>query len=192
MARAGLTPQRVVDEASRLCDAKGFDALSLAAVAQSFKVSTPSLYKHIAGLDELRRLVALSAVDELAERLRAATIGRSQGEAVRALFRAFRGYAHDHPGRYTALQRAPHPEDAEAQAVFARPVEVIASVLRGFDIPEDRMVHTIRVLRSAMHGFIDLETHGGFGLPESVDESYTLLVEATVRMLRSWPQAKET
>ena len=191
MARAGLTPERVVDQASLLCDEKGFDALTLSAVAQRFGVSTPSLYKHVAGLDELRRRVAFAAVDELAERLRAAAIGRSREPALHALFTAYRAYAHEHPGRYTALQRTPRPEDAEGRAVFARPVEVIASVLRGFDIPEDRMIHTIRVLRSAMHGFIDLETHGGFGLPESVDESYALLVEGFVRMLGRWPDAKE-
>lgn len=187
MARAGLTPELVVAEASRLCDEKGFDALSLAAVAKRFGVATPSLYKHVAGLDELHRRVALAAVDDLTERLSAATVGRSRGRAVHALFDAYRGYAHEHPGRYTALQRAPRLNDPEAQAEFARPVEVIASVLRGFDIPQERMVHTIRVLRSALHGFIDLETHGGFGMPESVDESYTLLVEGFVRVLQQWP-----
>lgn len=128
---------------------------------------------------------------DLIERLSAASVGRSRGRAVHALFGAYRGYAHEHPGRYTALQRAPRLEEPDAQAEFARPVEVIASVLRGFDIPEERMVHTIRALRSALHGFIDLETHGGFGMPESVDESYTLLVEGFVRVLEQWPDRGE-
>lgn len=191
MPRAGLTPETVVTEASLLCDEQGYGALSLSMVAKRLGVAAPSLYKHVPGLDELRRRVALAAVSDLSERLRAAAVGLSRGAAVRALFAAFRTYAHEHPGRYTALQRqAPPPEETETYAAFARPVEVIASVLRGFDIPEDRLVHVIRALRSALHGFIDLETHGGFQMPESLDESYTLLVDGFVRILEQWPDAE--
>ncbi|HJE58118.1 MAG TPA: TetR/AcrR family transcriptional regulator [Nocardiopsis listeri] len=193
MPRAGLTPEVVVTEASRLCDEQGYEALSLAALAKRLGVATPSLYKHVPGLDELRRRVALAAVADLTERLSAAAVGLSRGAAVRALFTAFRTYAHDHPGRYTALQReAPPPEEPETYAAFARPVEVIASVLRGFDIPEDHVVHVIRALRSALHGFIDLEAHGGFQMPESLDESYTLLVDGFVRVLEQWPRTEGT
>ncbi|WP_067607558.1 TetR/AcrR family transcriptional regulator [Nocardiopsis listeri] len=193
MPRAGLTPEVVVTEASRLCDEQGYEALSLAAVAKRLGVATPSLYKHVPGLDELRRRVALAAVSDLSERLRTAAVGLSRGAAVRALFAAFRTYAHEHPGRYTALQReAPPPKEAETYAAFARPVEVIASVLRGFDIPDDRLVHVIRALRSALHGFIDLETHGGFQMPENLDESYTLLVDGFVRILEQWPETRGT
>ncbi|MBR8744582.1 TetR/AcrR family transcriptional regulator [Nocardiopsis sp. MG754419] len=192
MPRAGLTPEVVAAEASQVCDEQGFDALSLAAVAKRLGVATPSLYKHVAGLDALRRLVVLATVEELTERMREAAVGRSRGAAVRALFAAYRDFAHEHPGRYAALQRAPSPEDHEASATFARALEVISSVLRGFAIPEERSVHVIRVLRSTMHGFIDLETQGGFGLPESLDESYTLMVEGFVRLLEQWPDTKET
>jgi hypothetical protein len=67
------------------------------------------------------------------------------------------------------------------------PVAVLAAVLRGFGITEDRSVHAIRALRSALHGFVDLEVQGGFGLPEDVDESFALLVEGFVRAYRDWP-----
>ncbi|MET9711753.1 TetR/AcrR family transcriptional regulator [Nocardiopsis alba] len=189
MPRAGLTPESVVAEAARLCDEDGFDSLSPAVLARRLGVATPSLYKHVAGLDELRRRVALASVTELADRLRSAVTGRSGAEAVHALSLAYRKYAHERPGCYTSLQRAPRPEDAEAHAVFARPVEVIASVLQGFAIPEERMVHTIRTLRSSLHGFVDLEINGGFGLPEDVDESFALLVDGIVLLLeRRHPQ----
>jgi len=176
----------VTAEAASLIDERGFDALSLAALAKRLGVATPSLYKHVDGLDGLLREVSLLAVSELAERLRSAAVGRSGPGAVRALFDAYRRYALEHPGRYASIQRAPAPSDTEAQAGFARPVEVIAAVLRGFSIPEARMVHTIRALRSAVHGFVDLETRGGFGLPEDVDESFAVLVEGFVRALEGW------
>ncbi|MBQ1084029.1 TetR/AcrR family transcriptional regulator [Nocardiopsis sp. B62] len=191
MPRAGLTPVVVTAEAASLVDERGFDSLSLAALAKRLGVATPSLYKHVDGLDGLRREVSLLAVGELAERLRSAATGRSGPDALRALFDAHRRYALEYPGRYVSIQRAPAPTDTEARATFARPVEVIAAVLRGFAIPERQMVHTIRALRSAVHGFVDLETHGGFGLPEDVDESYAVLVEGFVRALDNWPGRDE-
>ncbi|WP_026119834.1 TetR/AcrR family transcriptional regulator [Nocardiopsis ganjiahuensis] len=187
MPRAGLTPDLVVAEASRLSDEKGFEALSLAAVAKRFGVATPSLYKHVDGLTGLRREVSLRAVTELGDRLQGAAVGRSGPDAVRALFGAYRAYAHEHPGGYAATQRGAAPTDHEAYAAFARPVEVIAAVLRGFDIPEARMVHTIRALRSAVHGFVDLEAHGGFRMPEDIDESYDVLVEGFIHVLERRP-----
>lgn len=187
MPRAGLTPDLVVAEASRLSDEKGFEALSLAAVAKRFGVATPSLYKHVDGLTGLRREVSLRAVTELGDRLQHAAVGQSGPDALRALFTAYRAYAHEHPGGYTATQRGAAPADREAYAAFARPVEVIAAVLRGFDIPEGRMVHTIRALRSAVHGFVDLEAHGGFKMPEDIDQSYDVLVEGFIRSLERRP-----
>ena len=44
-------------------------------------------------------------------------------------------------------------------------------------------MHVIRGLRSALHGFVDLEITGGFGLPEDVEASFALLVEVFVRTL---------
>ncbi|HIY41557.1 MAG TPA: WHG domain-containing protein, partial [Candidatus Nocardiopsis merdipullorum] len=71
--------------------------------------------------------------------------------------------------------------------VSTDPVEVLSSVLRGFAIPEEQHVHVIRGLRSALHGFVDLEITGGFGLPEDVDTSFALLVEVFVRTLSDRP-----
>lgn len=90
-----------------------------------------------------------------------------------------RDYARRAPARYLATQKAanPHdPADAELAAVSAETVEVAAGVLRGYPIPEGRHVDAIRALRSAVHGFVLLEVQGGFGLPESVDDSFETLI----------------
>ena len=58
-ARAGLDSAAVVRAAADLADAKGIDALTLGEVAARLGVRTPSLYNHIAGLDGLRRDLAL-------------------------------------------------------------------------------------------------------------------------------------
>src|SRR2546429_316210 len=65
MPRAGLTPERIISAAATVADEVGLDRLTLAAVAQRCGVSLPGLYKHVSGLDEVRRGIALLAVREL-------------------------------------------------------------------------------------------------------------------------------
>jgi len=77
MPRAGLTPQRVVQEAGAVADATGLDRLTLAAVADRFGVAIPSLYKHVNGLDGLRRDLAVLATRELTAVLSRAAVGRA-------------------------------------------------------------------------------------------------------------------
>ncbi|MFL1381484.1 MULTISPECIES: TetR/AcrR family transcriptional regulator [unclassified Nocardiopsis] len=187
MPRVGLTPELVVAEAARLVDEEGWEALSLAAVAKRFGVAVPSLYKHVEGLPGLRSRIALLAANEIGEAVQRAAVGRSGADALRSCADAYRAYAHAHPGRYAALQGLPRVVAATEVKLDTDPVAVLAAVLRGFGIDEDRSVHAIRALRSALHGFVDLEVQGGFGLPEDVDESFALLVEGFVRAYRDWP-----
>ena len=185
MPRAGLTREAVTSVAIDLVDdggTAGFDRLTLAAVAGRAGVAVPSLYKHVSSLDDLRRLVATASVAELTRVLAAATIGRAGPDAVRAAADAIRSFAHQHPGRYAATQVAPSSDPADAQLV-ARADEtltVLAGVMRGFGLPDDELVDAIRMLRSAVHGFITLELGGGFGLPDDLDRSYAVLIDGVI------------
>lgn len=187
MPRVRLTPQLVAQEAARLSDDEGFPELTLSKVARRFGVAVPSLYKHVDNLAGLRLEVALLGVTELGDRLREAAVGRSGADALRAVADAYRRYALTHPGRHAAIQQAPALAGTGMLPVSAGPVEVLSSVLRGFAVPEDQHVHAIRGIRSALHGFVNLEVAGGFGLPEDVDTSFALLVEVFVRTLNDWP-----
>lgn len=189
MPRVGLSREAVVDLAVDLVDADGYATLTLAAVAGRAGVAVPSLYKHIGSLAALRSAVALVGVRELSRRSAAATVGLSGDAALRALGREIRAFSLSHPGLSTAAQVAPDP-DAEgglelAQAA-ADAVAIVAAVLRGFDLPDDRSVDAIRATRSAIHGFVALEAGGGFGMPDDVDRSFEALLDmlvAGVRML---------
>jgi AcrR family transcriptional regulator len=178
--RAGLTPQRVVDAALAIVDESGVEALTLAKVAERTGVASPSLYKHVAGLPALRRLVKLRALAEFDEAIRAATIGRSGEQALRALAIAYRGYLRAHPHRYPFLEVAPAPGDPEDQAMAARVVEVPFAALRGYGLTGSAAVHATRCLRAAVHGFARLEATGGFGLPEDIETTFGHLVDMVV------------
>jgi AcrR family transcriptional regulator len=187
MPRAGLTPQRVVQEAGVVADAAGLDRLTLAAVAERFGVAIPSLYKHVDGLDGLRRDLAVLAVRELAAALSRAAVGRAGRDALHAMAGAYRAYASAHPGRYAASVRAPAPGDAEHLAAAEDALAVFRAVLAGYGIAGADAIDAIRGLRAAMHGFVALEAAGGFGLPQSVDASYRRLVDALDTALTAWP-----
>lgn len=185
MARAGLHTDEVVRAGARLVDAEGLEALTLARLASDLGVRPPSLYAHVAGLEDLRRRIGAHGALELAGELQAAAAGRADGDALAAVAQAYRDYARAHAGSYEALQRAPDSSDAYGSAAATRVVQVVLAVLRGYGLDGDDAIHAARAIRSALHGFVSLEREGGFGLPLALDESYSRLVTVLDRGLRA-------
>src|SRR5215216_3170547 len=122
--------------------------------------------------------MAVRGLRELARLLGRAAIGRSGDAALVALARAYRDFARAHPGLYAAAQRAPDRADPEWNALSAEVVGIVVAVLASYGLAGDDAIHAVRGLRSLMHGFVSLETGGGFGLPLNLDESYARLVHA--------------
>lgn len=180
MPRAGLDADAVVRAAAELADAEGLEAVTLARLAQELGVRSPSLYAHVDGLEDLRRRIGALGARELATVLGAAAAGRAGRDALAAVAHAYRAYAVEHPGRYAALQRAPAPGQTEdAQAA----VGVVLAVLCGYELDGDAAIHAARAIRSALHGFVVLETGGGFGIPLGVTESFDYLIAVLDRGL---------
>lgn len=189
MPRAGLNPDLVARTAADVADAHGWHELTLSAVATRLGVRQPSLYKHVASLAALRRAVSLLAVTELGERLTLAVAGRAGADALTPLAGAYRDYAHEHPGRYAASVIAPTADDDEHIQVSQAILVTLAAVLRGYGINDDAdhedALHEIRALRALLHGFVALESSGGFALALDLDESFHRLVEGFDAVLRA-------
>jgi AcrR family transcriptional regulator len=173
--RAGLSPDAVVDAAIDVLDQRGLDGLTLAAVADHAGVAAPSLYKHVESLAALRARVGARLLAEMTERLATAVMGRSGDEAVTALMHAYRGYVLQHPRRYAAVPPDPL-HDPALKAAGARLLDVVVAVLRSYGLEKAEAIHTTRCLRAAVHGFASIETSGGFGMSENVDETYDRLI----------------
>lgn len=187
MPRAGLSRAIVVREAATVADEVGWEQLTLASVAERLGVRLPSLYKHVEGLDGLRRDVSALAAGELAERLRDATVGRAGTEALHALCGAYREYVKTHPGRYQATIRAPDADDTDLLAAAAAILRTVYAVLAAYDLAGDDAVDATRALRAALHGFASLETAGGFGMPQDVERSFIRMVAGMDAALVAWP-----
>lgn len=179
--KRGLSVDDVVDAARVLADERGLNAMSLTAVADRVGVATPSLYNHVGGLAELRRLLALEAARELGQRFATAAAQQRGADALRAVAVAYRAFAREHPGLYEALLPAPGPgEDDELAAAMAQPVALLADVLQDLGAESSQAVHLIRALRSTLHGFVTLERDYGFGIPVDVDESFDTAVDIVI------------
>lgn len=180
MPRAGLSRAAVVDAALALVDADGPAALTLAAVAARTGVATPSLYKHVGSLTDLRNLLAVRILDEFTAATTTAVLGLSGDAALEGLMRAYHRYVVTHPHRYALLPQAPDPDPAVAAAAD-RFVELCFAVLRGYGLDDDEIVHATRITRATMHGFAVLHASGGFGLPQDVDATLDRLIATVVR-----------
>jgi AcrR family transcriptional regulator len=191
MPRAGLSETRVVEEGERIADEVGLEHLTLAALAERLGVRQPSLYKHIAGTDGLRRSIALRAKQELAGVLGRAAVGRARGEAITAMARAYRAWAHEYPGRYAAAQRASVVGDVDDEIASVALVQVAFDVMAGYELRDNDAVDAIRALRAALHGFVTLEAGGGFGMPVDIDRSFERLVDGLATAFAGWSTDSE-
>lgn len=189
MPRQGLNPDVLARVAAELADRDGLAAVTVSAVAREVDVRPASLYAHVAGTDALRTAVALLALKELATAASDAVAGRSGRDALTGLAEAYRAYAHDHPGRYAAC-RVPLDHETAMHSAGPRHSLLVASILRGYAVPEDEHVHAVRLLGATIHGFIDLDGAGSFGhsVPPS-DGSWERMLERLDAALRSWPSS---
>jgi AcrR family transcriptional regulator len=170
----------VVQTAIQIADANGFEAVTLAAVAEQLGIRIPSLYNHVAGLMGLRSLMSLWAVRELEDRLRRAAVGKAGADAILSMADTYRDFAHAHPGVYRTTLRAASPDEPELVTAAQETLEVLFAALRPYDLNTEDTLHTIRALRSVLHGFVDLEISGGFGMALDRDESYHRLIRAFI------------
>ncbi len=185
MPREGLSPEVVTEAAAAIVDAHGLAALTLARLAARLSVAPPSLYKHIGGQDDLIHRVSTLSLRRLNDELTTAAMARSGREALSSIAHAYRRFAIEHAGLYTLTQGALRPDSGAQQAEAQRVLKVFDAVISSYGVPDGLSVHATRVIRASLHGFVDIEARGGFGLPQSVDDSFDLIVEAAHAWLRS-------
>lgn len=186
MPRAGLSPEIVVAEAGRILDSDSTTPLTLAALAERLGVKIPSLYKHVAGLPALQRSLTVRAKRSLGDVMLEAAAGRSGSDALASVANAYRGWAREHPGQYPLTEIAGDATDAENVAASRRVLDLLLAILRSYDLDGDDALDAIRFVRATLHGFVSLETGGGFGMPLDIDRSFARLVAATTAALAGW------
>ncbi|MEW2116829.1 TetR/AcrR family transcriptional regulator [Streptomyces sp. NPDC005474] len=187
MARAGLTTERLTRAGADLADEVGFDHVTASELARRFDVKVASLYSHVKNTQDLKTRIALLALEELADQAADAVAGRAGKDALTAFANVYRDYGREHPGRAAATRMRLDPETAAASA-GVRHAQMTRAILRGYDLTEPDQTHAVRLLGSVFHGYVSLETAGGFShsAPDS-DETWTRTLDALDALLRNWP-----
>lgn len=163
MPRMGLTPDKVVAAAAQLADEIGLDALSLSKLAATLGVRVPSLYKHIGGLEDLRRRIGARAAIDLTTAVEGAAHGKAGQDALFAAAAAYRRYAAANYGSYQAFSLR--------SAGYAHRGTAVDTVLRraaaDYGLAPDDAKQAGYAIRAALHGFVVLEADGGFGTADT-------------------------
>ncbi|MDX1416570.1 MAG: TetR-like C-terminal domain-containing protein [Candidatus Promineifilaceae bacterium] len=188
--RRWLKRELVIERAAEMADETGSAAdVSLTALAQALNIRTPSLYNHVANLDDLHYGLAVFGVRQLLAELRQAAQGLVGEEAVLAMATTYRQFAHDHPGLYPLTVRAPDPEHIELTALSEEFVQFLLLIMSSMGLQGNDAVHAIRGLRAVLHGFVSLEAAGGYKMLLDKEESFSRLVAAYISGVQ--PQASE-
>jgi AcrR family transcriptional regulator len=122
-ARAETT-RAILDEARRQLAEQGAAALSLRSVAREVGMVSSAVYRYVASRDELLTRLIVEAYDAVGERAEAARDpGAPPRDQWRAVWRAVRAWALEHPSEYALIYGSPVPG-------YAAPAETIPAAGR--------------------------------------------------------------
>lgn len=177
--RRRLNREIVVQKAAEMADKAGrVEAVTLTDLAAALQVRVPSLYNHVDNLDDLRRALAVYAVEQLLATLRAATAGKIGRDAVQAMAHAYRRFGQVHPGIYFLTIRAPDPNEEALVALSQELLQMVLMTLASLGLQGDDALHAVRGLRAILHGYTALEAAQGFKMDLDREESFRRLVDA--------------
>ncbi|MDR2783820.1 MAG: WHG domain-containing protein [Treponema sp.] len=153
------------------------------AEAEKLEVKPPSLYNYITGLDDARRQLAHFALEKLETALRDTALGYTRTDALRKIAYAYRHFAQCRPELYKAFIVCPSFDDAgigEAKQAVAR---TFYQVLEPYQLDHEMKIHFTRCFRSALHGFVSLESTGFFKNGVDAEKSFETLIETSLAPL---------
>ena len=162
----------ILDVAAKMTDEKGIANITLKSLAEELGVKSPSLYKHIQGLDELHKELMLYSWKLLEKDMMKAAIGKAKDDAIIALCYAYRNFVKLHSGLFETMQWYNMYKSDEHLQATDELVSILFQVLDGYDLLEEQKVHIVRMLRGFLQGFLAIENHDGFGNSLTIDDTF--------------------
>ncbi|MEC0226587.1 TetR/AcrR family transcriptional regulator [Paenibacillus alba] len=179
--RQGLDSETVLLAAIEIADQQGIELVTLAALAAKLNVKTPSLYNHIKGLPDLRKLMSQRSLQQIREAMVEAVLGKSGDDALLAAGFAYVNFVRKQPGLYDAMAALPDLEDPQVKEASTQVVMFILRLLEPYHLSEEDALHVVRGFRSIVHGFASLEMKNGFRMNLERDESLRRLLTTYLR-----------
>ena len=168
--------QLIITAARELAESEGWEAVTTRRLAERVEYSQPVLYSHFDGMDAIVSAVALDGFGELAAHLRRAREAAVEpGRALRAVCRAYLGFATERPALYRAMFVLPTDlkfASAETPPAMRAAFDEFVSCFRSDDAHRELVAE---VLWSALHGMAVLSESGRIP-PDGQEERLDFLV----------------
>lgn len=192
MQKKGITPEKIYQEATQLIIEKGYDRFSLRELAGRLDVQPASLYSHVKNAEEISVAVGKNAIELLSRTLEKAIDKENREEAFIAMAHAYREFAHDNPELYKAIMALPGASETQLKEDEQKTIRPMRSVIENYVPAGAPSINFQRFVRSAMHGFIMLESEG-FMRDKSIsaDDSYDMLIRACLTELQKASAASD-
>ena len=183
--KAGLNKKAIIEAAANVADEKGIANVTLKVLANELGVKSPSLYKHFSGgLDELNKELMLYGWRLLEGEITRAAVGKSKDDAIRGICYAYRKFVAEHKGVFEAMQWYNMYLSEEHLKASQGTIAVLFQVLDAYGVTDEQKVHIGRMLRGFLQGFSTIESHGGYGNPTPLDETFDFAINTILNGIR--------
>lgn len=183
--KVGLDRKTIIEAAADMADEKGIANITLKLLANELGIKSPSLYKHFSGgLDELNKELMLYGWHSLEKEITKAAIGKAKDDAITAICHTYRDFVGKHRGLFEAMQWYNMYQSEEHLQATQGTISVLFRVLEAYGMSEEQKVHCVRMLRSFLQGFSAIESHGGFGNPAPVNDTFDFALKTILNGIR--------
>ncbi len=174
-----LTPKDVVKAAIICIDKEGESALGVNRVARELGIKPPAIYKHLNGNTELRRAVSLEICRIFFDYCEGKMAGiENSRELLRVGGQATREFAKTYPSRFKIMNQFQlQPTDVDAMEIIQISLRVYQKIFAPYNLDSNQLIDAMRIMNSAMSGFINLELAGMLTLGHHVDDSYEVMLD---------------
>lgn len=177
-----LSRQDVVVAAIACIDQEGAAALGVSRVARYLGIKPPAIYKHLESGADLKQATAIALWQQYLIDFHQIISGRPvTTDLLKQLGHFARNFAKAHPARHQVMMQVQlQPSDPEAGATIQQLLNFLRQALNAYDLSDTQLIDAMRMLNSAIYGFISIEQAGLMTLERSPDQSFDAMLEALI------------
>lgn len=171
-----ITPEIILDKVEKSFVGLRWQDISMGQVAKKIKIKPPSLYHHFEGIEDLRRQLTLRSIQHFYNFLKNESHKGLDKNKLEIFAHAYRNFARQYPLYFDCAQFGISSQDEDLMQAAEQVVLLAIETLKIYKIAPTKITHVVRILRSSLNGFIELEMNNGFQMTEDVNMTFTELI----------------
>lgn len=175
-----LNAEKILAQIIRAQRRRSFLMFTLTDAAGILRIKPPSIYNHFRGLGDLKNQISILALDQFEQALAPSLRFTHKRQALSSFMIAYRNFALENPFLFEAAQFGLMSKEKKILAKSHELARMSEKLMDAFSIPSDRRIHALRILRSLLGGFIQIELNKSFQLKEDPDQSFQSLIDFTI------------